>query len=204
MTPAERTIFDKYWTHFAFSMVTENSRQSKTPTLTDAYKGSQKENNFFKETSFNDLAGYKYELENTNLTVQTLHLRHALVKFQYTNNESTQAIKIVENMFRGIQSFQHPVILSSSAVTKIGKNAFRDSNVYEITIPHVTTLGESAFQNTDLGEKSAHGKVQFPLVTVIPNNCFAECRKVTEFDFPQVEAVRKNAFKTVSICESFD
>lgn len=86
--------------------------------------------------------------------------------------------EIPASLFEGCSALTTLVI--PNTVTKIGKNAFKESGLTQITLPEsLTTIEASAFYKTKLET------ITIPKnVTKIPTDCFYQCENLTRAMFP--------------------
>lgn len=88
-----------------------------------------------------------------------------------------------------------------NTVTKIGKNAFKESGLTQITLPEsLTTIEASAFYKTKLETITIPEKV-----TAIPSGCFSLCENLREVILPNtLTTISQNAFEDCPILESIN
>lgn len=88
-----------------------------------------------------------------------------------------------------------------NTVTKIGKNAFKESGLTQITLPEsLTTIEASAFNKTKLETITIPEKV-----TAIPSGCFSLCENLREVILPNtLTTISQNAFEDCPILESIN
>lgn len=106
---------------------------------------------------------------------------------------------IPASLFEGCSALTTLVI--PNTVTKIGKNAFKESGLTQITLPEsLTTIEASAFNKTKLETITIPEKV-----TAIPSGCFSLCENLREVILPNtLTTISQNAFEDCPILESIN
>lgn len=107
--------------------------------------------------------------------------------------------EIPTSLFEGCSALTTLVI--PNTVTKIGKNAFKESGFTQITLPeNLTTIEASAFYKTKLETITIPEKV-----TAIPSGCFSLCENLREVILPNtLTTISQNAFEDCPILESIN
>lgn len=107
--------------------------------------------------------------------------------------------EIRTSLFEGCSALTTLVI--PNTVTKIGKNAFKESGLTQITLPeNLTTIEASAFNKTKLETITIPEKV-----TAIPSGCFSLCENLREVILPNtLTTISQNAFEDCPILESIN
>lgn len=107
--------------------------------------------------------------------------------------------EIRTSLFEGCSALTTLVI--PNTVTKIGKNAFKESGLTQITLPEsLTTIEASAFNKTKLETITIPEKV-----TAIPSGCFSLCENLREVILPNtLTTISQNAFEDCPILESIN
>lgn len=107
--------------------------------------------------------------------------------------------EIPTSLFEGCSALTTLVI--PNTVTKIGKNAFKESGFTQITLPEsLTTIEASAFNKTKLETITIPEKV-----TAIPSGCFSLCENLREVILPNtLTTISQNAFEDCPILESIN
>lgn len=107
--------------------------------------------------------------------------------------------EIPASLFEGCSALTTLVI--PNTVTKIGKNAFKESGLTQITLPEsLTTIEASAFNKTKLETITIPEKV-----TAIPSGCFSLCENLREVILPNtLTTISQNAFEDCPILESIN
>lgn len=107
--------------------------------------------------------------------------------------------EIRTSLFEGCSALTTLVI--PNTVTKIGKNAFKESGLTQITLPEsLTTIEASAFYKTKLETITIPEKV-----TAIPSGCFSLCENLREVILPNtLTTISQNAFEDCPILESIN
>ena len=107
--------------------------------------------------------------------------------------------EIPASLFEGCSALTTLVI--PNTVTKIGKNAFKESGLTQITLPEsLTTIEASAFYKTKLETITIPEKV-----TAIPSGCFSLCEHLREVILPNtLTTISQNAFEDCPILESIN
>ena len=107
--------------------------------------------------------------------------------------------EIPASLFEGCSALTTLVI--PNTVTKIGKNAFKESGLTQITLPEsLTTIEASAFYKTKLETITIPEKV-----TAIPSGCFSLCENLREVILPNtLTTISQNAFEDCPILESIN
>lgn len=85
------------------------------------------------------------------------------------------------------------------SITKIGTDAFFDSNITAIDLPNVTTIGEDAFLNC-----SNLTSVNLPILTTVEEGGFGGCRALTTISLPSLTDAGKESFMTCSNLKNID
>lgn len=107
--------------------------------------------------------------------------------------------EIPASLFEGCSALTTLVI--PNTVTKIGKNAFKESGLTQITLPEsLTTIEASAFYKTKLET------ITIPKnVTKIPTDCFYQCENLTRAMFPNtLTTIDARAFRGCSNLANID
>lgn len=107
--------------------------------------------------------------------------------------------EIRTSLFEGCSALTTLVI--PNTVTKIGKNAFKESGLTQITLPEsLTTIEASAFYKTKLET------ITIPKnVTKIPTDCFYQCENLTRAMFPNtLTTIDARAFRGCSNLANID
>lgn len=107
--------------------------------------------------------------------------------------------EIPTSLFEGCSALTTLVI--PNTVTKIGKNAFKESGLTQITLPEsLTTIEASAFYKTKLET------ITIPKnVTKIPTDCFYQCENLTRAMFPNtLTTIDARAFRGCSNLANID
>lgn len=107
--------------------------------------------------------------------------------------------EIPASLFEGCSAITTLVI--PNTVTKIGKNAFKESGLTQITLPEsLTTIEASAFYKTKLET------ITIPKnVTKIPTDCFYQCENLTRAMFPNtLTTIDARAFRGCSNLTNID
>lgn len=107
--------------------------------------------------------------------------------------------EIPTSLFEGCSALTTLVI--PNTVTKIGKNAFKESGLTQITLPEsLTTIEASAFYKTKLET------ITIPKnVTKIPTDCFYQCENLTRAMFPNtLTTIDARAFRGCSNLTNID
>ena len=107
--------------------------------------------------------------------------------------------EIRTSLFEGCSALTTLVI--PNTVTKIGKNAFKESGFTQITLPEsLTTIEASAFYKTKLET------ITIPKnVTKIPTDCFYQCENLTRAMFPNtLTTIDARAFRGCSNLANID
>lgn len=107
--------------------------------------------------------------------------------------------EIPTSLFEGCSALTSLVI--PNTVTKIGKNAFKESGLTQITLPEsLTTIEASAFYKTKLET------ITIPKnVTKIPTDCFYQCENLTRAMFPNtLTTIDARAFRGCSNLANID
>lgn len=107
--------------------------------------------------------------------------------------------EIPASLFEGCSALTTLVI--PNTVTKIGKNAFKESGLTQITLPEsLTTIEASAFYKTKLET------ITIPKnVTKIPTDCFYQCENLTRAMFPNtLTTIDARAFRGCSNLTNID
>ena len=94
-------------------------------------------------------------------------------------------------------SFSGNIILTINGVKNISANEFiGNKNLISVTLPHVTSIGESAFDSCSYLEQMTMNEVK-----EIGNYAFSYCSKLNSIDMPKVTTIGESAFVGCSVLE---
>lgn len=154
------------------------------------------------DISFSSLDG-GYPLEEVKLPANITQLENYS---SFANCKMLKSVILPEkleeirtSLFEGCSALTTLVI--PNTVTKIGKNAFKESGLTQITLPEsLTTIEASAFYKTKLET------ITIPKnVTKIPTDCFYQCENLTRAMFPNtLTTIDARAFRGCSNLANID
>lgn len=164
-------------------------------------------NNTQVAISFSSLDG-RFPLEEVKLPANITQLerttRHGVSSF--VNCKMLKSVILPEKLEEIPTSFVEgcsalTTLVIPNTVTKIGKNAFKESGLTQITLPEsLTTIEASAFYKTKLET------ITIPKnVTKIPTDCFYQCENLTRAMFPNtLTTIDARAFRGCSNLANID
>lgn len=159
----------------------------------------------------------------TNLTTFTAEGVTAIGDFSFYNCTALSTVKlplitmVPMGAFKNAGSESEKLVLTASAITEIGNEAFYGSSIQSLTLSKLTTIGEYSFANCrNLSAVTASGvtsigvsafenceklsSAYYSQVTSIPDKCFKGCSKLSSTSFTNATSIGVESF---SGCSSF-